>query len=126
MFAEKIKKLSELLKSLGVVVTIFISTVSSVYVIVNKAIDDKIIKHVNGLYDNLDKRITPIEEYVYEQIVLAIEKQYHKIKKDPMDIKIVDIEGVIKNWRRLPNSYKTDVLTAQYKVIYEWYLQNRK
>ena len=53
--------------------------------------------------------------------IVKINKQIEKIKSDPGDIKMVDIEDILAKWSTFPDANKTDALVVKYNVIKAWY-----
>ncbi len=65
-----------------------------------------------------------VESYNSDYIV-KIDKQVEKIRKDPSDIKMVDIQDVLQKWKTYPEARKTDDIIAKYTVIKDWYAKNQ-
>jgi len=61
--------------------------------------------------------MAPVTNYIYNQQVKNIVKQYLKIEKDPGDIKNSDIEQAIDDWQTLPDDYKTASLRLKMKKV---------
>lgn len=53
--------------------------------------------------------------------IVKIDKQIEKMRKDPGDIKMADIEDILAKWNQFPDVNKTDVLIVKYNVIKAWY-----
>lgn len=68
----------------------------------------------------------PIHRYIYSEIEKLIYKSVDKIKDDPEDVKIVDIETSLNNWNEflkdadIPNKA---VLEQKIVILQKWYAE---
>lgn len=68
----------------------------------------------------------PIQRYIYSEIEKLIYKSVEKIKTDPNDVKLVDIETSINNWdvflknSDIPNKA---VLEQKIVILQNWYAE---
>ena len=70
------------------------------------------------------REIAPINRYVYSEIEKLIYKSVDKIKDDPEDVKIVDIETSLNNWETfLKDSDVSNKAVLEQKIVLlkKWY-----
>jgi hypothetical protein len=61
----------------------------------------------------------------YSDYIVKLNKQLEKIKDDPVDIKMIDMEDVLQKWKTFPEDRKTDDLIAKYTIIRNWYSKHQ-
>ena len=100
----------------------------------NKTIDERIDQRISvklnesaliSMVSDIKTNVDFLVEASYSDYVVKINKQLEKIKSDPSDIKMVDIEDVLQKWKSFPDSHKTDDLVAKYTIIKEWYSKHQ-
>ena len=89
---------------------------------VDQRVDARIMESVAPKLDAINSKLDFLVMASYDSIVKSIDKQCDKLKNDPKDIKLVDIEQIMKDWMVLPTERKTDDLIAKYNKIKEWYI----
>lgn len=83
-------------------------------------------KRVLELEENeklLNKKVSFLTDFVSGQMVKAIVKQAGKIRKDPTDIKMIDVEEALRFSKLLE---LTDELKEDVAVIFEWYKEQKE
>lgn len=88
---------------------------------IDNRIDARLSEKVIPKLDSIDEKLSYLVSMQQADFVKSIEKQVEKINTDPKDIKIVDIESIMKNWKTFPEDLKTDDLVAKYEIIKHWY-----
>lgn len=106
--AKNVKNIAYLL---GVIVLIC----SSVYLTIDKTFDSKVAQ----LNATLDGRLTAVEAYTADQIEKNIIKQADKIKGDPSDIKMADIEDAMRYYPMLKDPSQKVVFA--YEAVKEYW-----
>ena len=73
------------------------------------------------------QEIAPVNTYIYSEIEKLIYKSVEKIKDDPNDVKIVDIETSLNNWDRFLKNAEVPnkaVLEQKIVILQKWYSEN--
>lgn len=113
----KIDRLTKLLKNIGFLLAIVTAMGTTIYVSVNKAVDNKFNVAVQPLADRVER----LELYTEDQIIKNIIKQAEKIKKeDYQDIKDVDLLEVLKNFSLIINP--SEKIKIDYETVKKYYL----
>jgi len=98
--------------------------------VIDTRIDNRINEKMNGemlpILKSIQADLSFLVEASYSDYTSKLIKQVEKIKGDPGDIKVIDIEDVMQKWKTFPDSRKTDDLIMKYEVIKAWYSRNQK
>ena len=100
---------------------------------IDKTIDSRIDARIQV---QLQTQVTPVLMDIKKSVdylvsisasdyIVAINKQIEKIKSDPDDIKMTDIESILTKWNTFPDNNKTDVLIVKYNIIKDWYAKKQ-
>lgn len=132
-FKENITELKKLALTLfiGVVVVLFTSafvggqSAKNVNELIDIRVDQRVDQRINTLIvpklEAISTKLDYLVSVSYDDVIRSINKQVEKIKTDPADIKIADIEQIMRDWLYLPSERKTDDLVMKYEKIKEWY-----
>lgn len=74
----------------------------------------------------VQEEISPINQYIVRDIEKLIDKNLAKIKEDPEDLKIIDVESAIESWEFFKDSNIKNKAIMQEKIemLKLWYRQN--
>lgn len=121
----KFNNVMDYIKGIGITIILSGTVFLSVDYAVNRAMDKNIEKVVSKAVKN---EVEPINSYIEASMVKNIIKQADKVKKDPSDIKLADVEQAIRDWKYIET--KTVFIQDKYDIVYEWYkltvLNNKK
>lgn len=115
------EKSTKVLQFIGLLLTIVIS----IFVSVNKALDIKLSQTEKRINNFIIAKTAPLEEYVYSQIVSHINKEYDCLMILNEKVNERDVRTIIKNWRIIPEDYKTDDLRLKYQQLLNWYVTKK-
>ena len=70
----------------------------------------------------IEQKLGFVQEYILEDQVKKINKQYDKIMDNPTDIYLIDLQTIVdKIWPGIPDEAKTVTLQQKYQVIEDKY-----
>lgn len=78
---------------------------------------------LGGMGFMLRLEMKPINDYIANQAIRSIEKQYYKINEDQEDIKSMDLTYAVDDYKSLCDDYKKSSLDGKAEAISDYYLQ---
>lgn len=115
----KFNNVMDYIKGIGITIILSGTVFLSVDYSVSKTMDKNIGRVVSKAVKD---EVQPINAYIESSMVKNIIKQADKVKNDPSDIKLADVEQAIRDWKYIEE--KTVFIQDKYDIMYEWYKSN--